>query len=142
MSYLILQANVLGEPKAQARHRHFKIGDHTSTFDPSSKAKDMLAVILQEKAPNIPPDVSIAIELTFYMSRPKSHFGTGKNASILKTTAPEWHKSKPDLDNLIKFVTDAMNKIFYKDDSQIGQFVARKLYSERPRTEILITTLI
>lgn len=60
---------------------------------------------------------------------------------MLKDSAPEHHSGRPDLDNLTKFVQDALNKIYYKDDALICQLTAYKLYSERPRTEITLKTL-
>ena len=43
---------------------------------------------------------------------------------------------KSDLDNYLKAVLDAMNKIAYVDDSQIVEINARKFYSYNPRVEI------
>ena len=48
--------------------------------------------------------------------------------------------SKPDLTNLLKFVEDALEGMFFKNDSQITGFGdTSKYYSEKPRTEIYIT---
>jgi Holliday junction resolvase RusA-like endonuclease len=38
--------------------------------------------------------------------------------------------SRPDIDNLYKSVTDAMNGIVYCDDSQITRALMRKQYNE------------
>lgn len=46
-----------------------------------------------------------------------------------------------DGDNLVKLVTDAMNKIVYKDDSQIVEWfcrIHRGVGAEAARTEILL----
>jgi len=52
--------------------------------------------------------------------RPKSHYGTGKNAGKVKTTAPAACCRLPDLDNVIKAICDACsNGIVYRDDRQI-----------------------
>jgi len=144
MSEVLYRGVVLGEPKAQSRHRHFKMPgtDHVSTYDPSVKAKDSFISIIHHDAPKEPWSVPICMELNFYMGRPKGHYGSGKNASVLKASAPEWHTGKPDIDNLAKLVQDAMNKVFYRDDSLICQIVCRKLYSERPRTEIIVKSLL
>jgi Holliday junction resolvase RusA-like endonuclease len=132
---------VLGAPKAQARHKHFQRGKFSGTYDPSSEQKDTFALILQQQAPEVPISTPISLEAIFFMSRPKGHYGTGAKSEFLKDSAPEWHTSKPDCDNLIKFCTDALIGIYYKDDSLICELVARKVYSERPRTELTITTL-
>lgn len=40
--------------------------------------------------------------------------------------------SRPDLDNYIK-ILDGINGIVWKDDSQIVELTARKIYGEKPR---------
>ena len=75
------------------------------------------------------------------MPRPKSHYRTGKYKHLLKDRCKDiiYHKTVPDLDNLIKFYSDLlnMNKGFYVDDSQICWISATKIYGD-PRTEIMI----
>ena len=39
---------------------------------------------------------------------------------------------KPDLDNILKAICDALNKIAYDDDKQIVNINIRKYYSENP----------
>ena len=136
-----IRLTVLGEPKAQARHRHFTRGTFSGTYDPSKDKKESFASILQSQAPKEPISDPIYLELVFYMSRPRNHYGTGKKSEMLKDSAPEYHSGRPDLDNLTKFVQDSLNKIFYRDDSLICQLKAEKKYSENPRTEITITTI-
>jgi Holliday junction resolvase RusA-like endonuclease len=138
---MIITRTVLGEPKAQPRHRHFTRGSFVQTYDPAAKAKETFASILQREAPEEPVSDPISLTLVFYMARPKGHYKTGKNSDMLKDSAPEHHTGRPDLDNLTKFVQDALNKIYYRDDALICQLIARKVYSERPRTEITLTTL-
>ncbi len=141
MTETILHRTVLGEPKAQARHRHFKRGNFSGSYDPSKDAKESFASILQREAPEKPIEAPIMLELYFYMARPKNHFKSGKNSDMLKDSAPEYHTGRPDLDNLTKFVQDSLNKIYYRDDSLICVLSAKKIYSDRPRTEITITIL-
>lgn len=46
------------------------------------------------------------------------------------------HTKKPDIDNVIKIVMDALNGVAYADDNQITSVIADKWYSEQPRLEI------
>jgi len=132
---------VLGEPKSQARHRHFTKGKFSGSYDPSGDKKKTFASILQENAPVQLISAPISLDVTFYMGRPKNHYKTGANSEMLKDSAPEYHSGRPDLDNLVKFVQDSLNTIYYKDDALISQITAKKIYSESPRTEITITKL-
>lgn len=51
-------------------------------------------------------------------------------------------KGKPDLDNMVKLIMDAMTRAeFWEDDAQILEIQAGKYYSENPRWEIEITNI-
>lgn len=81
----------------------------------------------------------VLITLAFYMPRPKSHFGTGKNAAALKNGAAYYHTSTPDLDKLVRCVIDALTGIAWNDDSQVGLIRARKVYHHTPGVTIEIS---
>ena len=130
---------VEGRPKPQIRHK-FSYG---RTYDPSCKDKEEFLQKVIELAPKPPITAPIRVMLIFYMPRPKYHFKTkaGKPISKLKPNQPEFHIFTPDLDNLVKMVCDSLNGVFYKDDSQIAQIKAEKIYcdvGENPKTEIHI----
>ena len=77
------------------------------------------------------------------MKRPKSHYRSGKFKDIRKTSSPDFMEYKPDLDNLVKFVADALQGPdgFYLDDCQIVEIKSEKHYatkSELPKTVIMI----
>ena len=136
-----IEFQVLGEPSAQMRHRSFQKGNFKGNYDPSKDKKNDFLSVIQEKAPKEPLTGPIGITILFYFGRPQGHYGSGKKKDMLKDNAPEFHTSRKDLDNCVKFATDSMNHIFYKDDSQICRLFSEKLYSESPRTYILIQTL-
>lgn len=73
---------------------------------------------------------AMKLDVTFFMPRPKSHYGTGKNSETVKSTAPAYHTSKPDLDKLVRCVKDALTGIAWKDDSQVSAVFARKFYTD------------
>ena len=82
------------------------------------------------------------MNIQFYMKRPKSHYRTGKFTGYIKE---KWiklpHTKKPDIDNLIKFVLDALQgqNGFFLDDSQVVRLYAEKIYTDdNPHTEIII----
>jgi Holliday junction resolvase RusA-like endonuclease len=138
---------VLGDPKEQKRHRTASF-DRTGKplpctirYDPSKTDKKNLREIVQNKAPLTPLNCPLRVNLEFCMPRPKSHYGSGKNAGTVKDSSPRHHTTKPDIDNLRKLVMDAMNGIFWRDDALICEGTTIKRYSERPRTEIFIKVL-
>lgn len=70
---------------------------------------------------------------------------------VLKTVPASWSKarreaadyvtSKPDLDNVVKLVKDAMNKIVYDDDAQIASLIAVKRYGDTEQLLVEVVTL-
>jgi Holliday junction resolvase RusA-like endonuclease len=137
----MINLTILGEPKAQKRHRHVRMGSFVRQYDPSASDKGDFLSIVQSNAPKEPFAVPLAVAIRFYFTRPKSHFRTGKNSHVMKDTAPLWHTSKPDVDNMAKFLMDSLNKIYWKDDSYIADCWITKQYDDKPRTEIEITLL-
>jgi len=80
--------------------------------------------------------VTLVIEFTF--SRPKSHFGTGKNADVLKPSYAKYMTKKPDVSKMVRAVEDALTGIVWKDDSQVISLDASKRYGDRPGAAITI----
>jgi len=46
------------------------------------------------------------------------------------------HESRPDLDNLAKFVNDVANGILWQDDAQIARLSLEKVWAEEDKTVI------
>jgi Holliday junction resolvase RusA-like endonuclease len=140
---------VPGLPQSRGSKRAFPFkkkngGLGVSVSDNNPKSKDWMASISHEAddAMNGARFVGpIGLRLTFTMPRPKSHYGTGKNASVLKPTAPKYHTSKPDRGKLARAVEDALTQIVYVDDSQVCCGPIEKVYGDRPGVEIEITPM-
>ena|ERR1700690_4674033 len=71
------------------------------------------------------------IFVRFFMPRSKSK----KKALI------QWHHTKPDIDNLLKYLLDTCNTILFKDDACIASLNSIKIYDDKPRTEFTIHQL-
>lgn len=141
MSLYDIEFTIPGNPKALKRHRTVRKGDFITNYDPSEGDKaDFLAISMEHK-PEIPFDEPLSVYYTFAFSRPKAHYRTGAYSHLLKPSAPKWHISTPDMDNLMKFINDAYNGHFWKDDSRICHAVENKIYDDRPYIKIQITRL-
>ena len=123
---MIFESIINFEPVSLKRHRHRLKG---GTYDPSKKDKDDFIKVI-ENFPEEKMTKPIKCVLNFYCKRPKTHYKTGKNAHILKDTAPKYNINNKDLDNMVKFVLDALNDKLYTDDSLIFEITCSKLYSE------------
>lgn len=83
----------------------------------------------------------VGIRCKFYQDRPKYHYGTGKSAGIVKSSAPNWPTSKPDALKLMRGVEDALTGIVYVDDAQIVEETISKHYGD-PRVEIEVWEIL
>ena len=138
-----LEFEIFQEPLPQKRHRHTKSGH---VYDPSYKDKQNFCKEAMIYEPHQPIPGGIAIELIFFMLRPKIHFGTGKNINKLKESSPYEHITTPDTDNLVKFVLDSLGADgrFFNDDRQIISVKAKKLYAnsrDTARTYVCLYSL-
>jgi Holliday junction resolvase RusA-like endonuclease len=80
----------------------------------------------------------LAVELVFVLARPKGHFGTGRNATTVRASAPQLPIVKPDLDKLSRAVLDACTGVVWHDDAQVVDKRARKTYGSPERCEVRI----
>jgi len=123
---MIFEQTINFEPVCLKRHRHRLKG---GTYDPSKKDKDEFVKLVQ----GLPEDKMknpIKCTLHFYCKRPKNHYKTGKNAHILKDNAPKYNTNNKDLDNMVKFILDALNDKLYIDDCLIVEINCIKTYAE------------
>jgi Holliday junction resolvase RusA-like endonuclease len=72
----------------------------------------------------------VRVQVRFYTHRPVDHFGTGRNAGVLKPWAPRYVTTTPDIDKLLRATLDALKTArVYGDDSQVVKTVAEHLYA-------------
>jgi len=81
---------------------------------------------------------ALRLTLTFYRLRAKSHFGTGRNAAVLKKSAPRSPITRPDTVKLTRAVEDALTGVVWLDDSQVTTHLLRKRFGENERVEVVI----
>lgn len=84
----------------------------------------------------------LAVEFRFYTPRPRSHYGSGRNADVVKASAPARPITRPDVLKLSRAVEDALTGIVWKDDSQIVEELLEKHFGEPARCEIVIAELV
>ena len=119
-----------GIPKAQPRVKAFVRGGHAGVYTPDS-AETWKQEVRRQAVANAPESLMsgvVRIQLDFFLPRPKVHLD---KHGVPKPKSPVWCQKKPDLDNLIKAVTDAITDTqkVWLDDSQICFISATKSYA-------------
>jgi Holliday junction resolvase RusA-like endonuclease len=85
---------------------------------------------------NPPLDGPLKVRLTFFRQRPAGHYGSGRNAGVLKPSAPAYPTSRPDALKLARGVEDSLTGIVWRDDSVIVTELLEKRWGHPERVEI------
>ena len=125
---------IAGDPVPWARSGYNQKSSHI--YDTQKPIKYVIASHIMEQHNGRPMyEGPLRLDITFYLKIPKvTKF---KKATMIRV----YHWTKPDLDNMTKLMKDIGTGLLYKDECQIAQIVALKLYDEEPRTEFTITEL-
>lgn len=138
---MIMTFTIPGKPIAKKRPKFARRGKYVTTYNDQQTEEGRFIVLLQRQLPSgwVPTDQAIRLSCLFIMPRPKYHYRTN---GLLKPWAEDIkHTSKPDTDNLLKFVKDCCNGMVWKDDSQVWLLEkVGKQYGDFPTTWIEINT--
>lgn len=80
-------------------------------------------------------DEPVSLDLLAEFPIPMSWSRKKRTAALLGLIRPG---KKPDLDNLCKLATDALNTVVYRDDALIVEVRARKVYGGQPKLIVTI----
>ncbi len=125
-------------PTAQARARHGVVNGHSMTFKSGAQRanEQTLDALLAPHAPETPLMGAVTLEFRAVFPPPRSASKKAREA-MLRGTEP--HTKKPDLDNLVKQLKDAMTRLqFWRDDRQVVRIVCEKRYGDTGRWEVCI----
>jgi len=134
----LIECVVLGQPVPKARPRLSRSG---IAFTPK-KTKDyekMISSVIKSLYPEQTQSITgaVHVQLRIVFNRPK-YMMTKKYQDGLVL-----HTKRPDIDNVIKAVLDALNSVLH-DDAQVAKITATKYYAEKhtpARTEITVSKI-
>ena len=130
-----------GIAQAQGRPRAGKtFTGRTVVYDPSKSRdyKQYVRIVASQNRPEKPYEGQIKMQIDVYRPIPKSMPKYKQKLAVEGQLRPV---TKPDIDNYFKSVSDALNGVIYKDDSQIIEIKASKFYSDAPRVEVVVYEL-
>jgi len=128
---------VAGKPKGKGRPRFGRGRTYTpkATVDYERLIQDCL----KKEVPDIIPlEGPLSISVTAVFPIPKS-WPSGKKE--LARSGVVWHTARPDSDNILKVVCDALNEIAWHDDSQICLAKISKKYGSWPGLVVVVETI-
>lgn len=121
-----ISITVYGQPAPQGSKRHVGNG---VMIESSKKVKPWRADVKAAATAAVdlldgwtPLDGPLSVSMTFAFLRPKSHYGTGRNAGVVKASAPMRPAGIPDLSKLIRSTEDALTKLVWADDARVVEY--------------------
>lgn len=139
MSGMYVTFTVAGDPKGKGRPKFTTIHGHARAITPKDTAvyENLVKVMYNTQCGDFkfPDGAQLDMTICAYFAIPKSASKKKREEMMLGKIRPT---KKPDMDNIIKIIADALNQIAYKDDSQIVDAQVRKYYSDNPRVEVMI----
>jgi len=141
---MIIYLTIPGKPIAKKRPRFFRRGNFVGTYNDQQteegrwlwEAKHQLHEQGLFTGPLKLIEGPVILKVSFIMPIPKNT--PKRDMKKLEDGQAMWHDKRPDLDNLIKFVKDCLNKFLWEDDSQVCHIVAMKVYGLEAATQVEI----
>lgn len=113
-------------PVAKGRARTTKMG-WTYTPKKTKDAESDIRGYWHSQGFKMLPDTALVLDIVFYVRRPKK-------------PKHKYPIVRPDTDNYVKLVLDALNGLAWRDDSIITDLHVKKRYAEKePRIDIWIS---
>lgn len=134
---MIYEFEVPGKIVGKGRPR---LNTYTGSVYTPTKTKDYESLVQQYfllKYPKFRPfEGRVQVEINAFFEVPKSANQSEKDLMLQNKINPT---KKPDIDNIVKIILDAMNGVAFKDDIQITKLNVEKAYSTNESIQIKIS---
>ena len=135
--YFVVNGPVIGKSRPRFTTRNGYVTAYTpkKTLDYEKKVRE---AYLNEYQPLRWVDKEpLEMIVNAYFEIPKSASKKAKENMLLN----EYPTKKPDFDNILKSIADALNGMAYEDDCQIVSATVNKFWSESAKAEITIRSI-
>lgn len=129
----MITIEVVGIPAAQGSKRYVGRGlviESSRKVKPWRQDVTNAAIEAMGLRNDYPLTGALSVRATYFMPRPKSHYGTGRNAGKVKPSAPEYVAVRPDIEKLIRSTHDALTTAgVWIDDAQVAALHTQMVYA-------------
>lgn len=137
-----MQFIVNGMPQGKSRARTVRnkyTGKvHSFTPEKTQNYEDLIRWAYKEAGGKYFGEQALRIDITAYFPMPQSFSKTKRQQAFTGALKPT---KKPDCDNILKVVLDALNGVAYHDDKQVTGVSCNKLYSDTGSLTITLLEL-
>lgn len=133
----MIRITVPGEMRGKGRPRFSTRGGFARAY-PDAKtasAETWIKACAVEQAGAVPIEAPVSLDIAIAVAVPASWSKRKRDHALAGTLMPT---GKPDLDNCVKLIADALNGIVWRDDKQIVRMVASKRYAAVAETVLQV----
>ena len=117
-----------GKPQGKQRPRFSRISKTVYTPTKTAKYEKQIAKAYTDAGGKcIPAECYVSVSVSAFFPVPKSYSKKKREDCLERRLRPD---KKPDMDNILKVVLDALNRVSYVDDKQVVELIGRKYYTE------------
>lgn len=117
-----------GKPQGKQRPRFSRISKTVYTPNKTAKYEKQIAKAYTDSGGKcIPAECYVSVSVSAFFPVPKSYSKKKREDCLERRLRPD---KKPDMDNILKVVLDALNEVAYEDDKQVVELIGRKYYTE------------
>lgn len=138
---MIQTFTIPGEPVGKGRPRFGRTkngGVHTYTPDKTAKYESLVTRCYRAAIGYTVKHAPVGVEIDAYFTIPKSY--SRKRVQDI-TEERELPMKKPDCDNIVKVILDALNGVAYTDDKQVVDVRCRKRYAKPGEPGRVVVTI-
>ena len=138
---MTLEFTIPGAPKGKQRPRVCRINGRSITYTPKQTVEyenQIRSIYFKVANFKFERHIPLEIAILALFELPKN---VSKKVRALMLNGEILPTKRPDGDNIIKIVLDALNGLVYHDDAQICKINFTKKYAEKPETKVLIKTI-
>lgn len=133
---MVYEFEMIGEPVGKARPRmNTRTGRAYTPTNTKLYEYSLRQWFIREYPYFVPIESRVKVTIIDYFGIPKS---TSKKKTAEMLAGNISPTKKPDADNIIKIVLDAMNNFTFKDDTQVTKLEIEKKYDNTPRIYIKV----
>lgn len=127
-----------GVPYGKARHRMTRMGIAYTPKETTVYENLVRTTFIQNRMGWEITPLPIIMHITAIFPIPKSASKKMREAMSSGRVRPT---KRPDWDNIGKVISDSLNEIAYKDDSQVVECRVEKYYGEIPQVDVTMETV-
>ena len=132
----MIKLSIPGQPQGKGRAKVSTYRGYARAYTPEKTAAyENLVKLAFEGSGQDKLTGALKMTVKAVYAIPKSFSRKKREAALKGELRPQ---TKPDIDNVVKVICDALNGLAYDDDRSITQLHAVQLYGDNPRVDIAI----